>query len=234
MSYKTIAIFVHDADRDSVALAAAMEVAGRDNAHLEVFCLGIDPIQYDATLAGAMPVFLSSGITEAQETASKLAAWVETMVPTGQSRVYVQPVATASAGLELLVGRYARYSDLIIAPQPYGEDRGRIAEALLEGALFNSDAAVLVIPNDSDPAKFADHFKRAVVAWNESDEALSTIRKALPILTAAQQVDILMIDPAVRSGERSDPGGALAMMLSRQGPKPMWRLSRAPCQRSRI
>ncbi|ARO13832.1 universal stress protein family [Ketogulonicigenium robustum] len=217
MSYKTIAIFVHDAERDAAAYEAALEIASRDDAHLEVYCLGIDPVQYEATLTGAMPIFLSQGIPEAQESATKLAEWAESKLLGGQQRVYVQPIATASAGIELLVGRYARFADLIITPQPYSNERGRIAEALLEGALFNTEAPVLVIP-DAD-ISYEAPFKHALIAWNESDESLSTVRKAMPVLNTAEKVDIVMIDPDVRSGDRSDPGGALAMMLARKGAK---------------
>ena len=215
MSYKTISIFVQDAERDRFALSAAFQIARREEAYLEITCLGIDPMPVDAVVAGAVPVYMMNGVEEAQENAKTLAEWVKTQIPADLSRVEVQPVAMLNAGLETVVSRYARYADLLILPQPYEEGRNRVVDSLLAGALFNTDAPVLVIPPaDLD---YSAAFSRALVAWNESDEALSTIRKALPILQAASHTDVVMVDPPTRSAERSDPGGALAMMLSRHG-----------------
>ena len=56
-----------------------------------------------------------------------------------------------------------------------------------------------------------------MVAWNESDEALSAVRKALPLLQSADIVSIAIVDPPAHSPERSDPGGAICELLSRHG-----------------
>jgi nucleotide-binding universal stress UspA family protein len=61
--------------------------------------------------------------------------------------------------------------------------------------------------------------RRIVVAWNQSTEALTAIRRALPILRAAVMVDITIIDPPAHGPERSDPGGQLSQMLARHGIK---------------
>ena len=58
-----------------------------------------------------------------------------------------------------------------------------------------------------------------LLAWNESVEALAAIRKALPFLQAAHSVRIVVVDPPAHGPERSDPGGLLGQMLSRQGVK---------------
>ncbi len=55
------------------------------------------------------------------------------------------------------------------------------------------------------------------MAWNESVEALAAIRAAMPLLEAAELVNIAIIDPPSHAPDRSDPGGALAEMLARHG-----------------
>ncbi|MFV2033667.1 MAG: universal stress protein, partial [Halocynthiibacter sp.] len=43
------------------------------------------------------------------------------------------------------------------------------------------------------------------------------VRAALPLLIAAEIVNITVIDPPVHGPDRSDPGGALSQMLARHG-----------------
>jgi len=59
--------------------------------------------------------------------------------------------------------------------------------------------------------------KRVAVAWNESAEAMVSIRRALPILQAADEVNICIVAPERHSSESSDPGAELSRMLSRHG-----------------
>ena len=59
--------------------------------------------------------------------------------------------------------------------------------------------------------------KTVMVAWNESVEALTAIRKALPFLIKAELVRVVVIDPPQHGPERSDPGGMLCQMLARHG-----------------
>jgi nucleotide-binding universal stress UspA family protein len=58
-----------------------------------------------------------------------------------------------------------------------------------------------------------------LIAWNESAEAMRAIRAALPLLKKAGTVHIGIVDPSETGPERSDPGGALAVYLSRHGIK---------------
>jgi len=57
------------------------------------------------------------------------------------------------------------------------------------------------------------------VAWNESAEALSAVRRAMPLLLAAKEVEILIIDPQRHGTETADPGTELSEMLTRHGAK---------------
>lgn len=108
----------------------------------------------------------------------------------------------------------ARFCDLVVLPKPYGKAGGPAAEAILEAALFEGHAPVLVLPEGFTGTNFG---KRVVMAWNQSDEALMAARAALPLLKAASEVDITIIDPPTHGPERSDPGGMLSQYLARHG-----------------
>ncbi len=56
-----------------------------------------------------------------------------------------------------------------------------------------------------------------MVGWNESLEALRAVRAAMPLLTQADTVHVVVIDPPTHGPSRSDPGGMLSQYLARHG-----------------
>lgn len=215
MGYKSITVIVTDSGSDAMALAAAAALALRDNAHLDVHCIGVDPARYDAMPMGGSAMIIDMGATQAREQAETLLTWARAQLPVDLEKVATQAVVAPQLGLDAIVARLARYADLVVAGKPYGPGQSPMQVNVLEAALFGTGAAIMIVP---DAETFPDlNFKRAVVAWNESDESFAAIRAAMPVLQAASHVDIVMIDPPTHSAERSDPGGAICMMLARHG-----------------
>ena len=85
---------------------------------------------------------------------------------------------------------------------------------MLEAALFEGRSPVVVLPSNDAPVS---HPKQISIAWNESPEALSATRAALPLLQAADMVRVVVVDPPAHGPNRSDPGGMLSQYLARQG-----------------
>lgn len=217
MAYKTISIILTDQAGDAAALRAALALAQREQAHLDVYCLGLDQVRYDAVPMGAAPVMSPSGAQEAQAQAEALAKWARTEAGDATCVTTVEPVTVMSLGLEPAIARLLRYSDLIVAAQPYGEGSVPQHATIVEAALFGTGAPVLVVPRrDID---YTAAFDRPLIAWNESDECLATVRKSMDVLRAAGRTKIVLVDPPSHSAERSDPGGAVCIMLARQGVK---------------
>ena len=109
----------------------------------------------------------------------------------------------------------ARFADLVVQPRPYGKDQGAEAEAVVEAAMFEGQSPVLVLPEGGLGDRVSP--RRVVIAWNQGREAMRAVRLALPILAAADVVNIAVIDPPAHGPERSDPGGLLCQMLVRHG-----------------
>jgi len=214
MAYKTLTTIVTDREADSPALAAAREMAERRSAHLDVHCLGIDPARYEPLPVGSAAVIMETGAAEARSRAEDLEAWVRETLPSNMASVAIGSSVVPNLGLDAAAARLARYSDLVIAGKPYGQGRHPTQVAVLESVLFGTGAPLLVVPPSEMPLR---KFDRIAVAWNESDEAMAAVRKALPLLVAADRVDILLVDPPSHSPERSDPGGAICVMLARHG-----------------
>jgi nucleotide-binding universal stress UspA family protein len=217
MPYKTISVVVTDAATDGAALGAAAALALREDAHLDVICMGIDPARYEAMSIGTTAIMIETDSALAREQAEANAAWVGKTLPKELTQVAVQTVVISNLGLDSVVARMTRYSDLIVAGLPYGPGRSPLVVAVVEAELFGTGAPVMIVPDTA--RDYSKAFTRVMVAWNEGEESLAAIRKALPILQAASHVDIVMVNPPSHSTERSDPGGAVTLMLARHGVK---------------
>lgn len=214
MAYKSLLCVVTDLEYCRAALEQAVATAASEEAHLEVLCTGVDLTQVTSYYAGANAVILQETITRALESAEKLAQDVSERL---EGEAITWNTATAVAALADL-GRHiaarARFADLVILAHPYGESAGPEHEPIIEASMFEGRAPVLVVPADGAPLIAPE---KIVIGWNESSEAMSAIRAALPILKQAASVNITVIDPPMHSPNRSDPGGLLSQFLARHG-----------------
>ncbi|WP_166416818.1 universal stress protein [Cochlodiniinecator piscidefendens] len=216
MGFKTILNIVTDADVSAPPLERALAISKVEDAHLDVMCLGIDRTQTGYYYAGANALVQQETLIRAREEAETLETSIRQRLSTETVAWSVESGVAQLAGLARIIAHRARFADLVVLPKPYGKSRGQEIEAIVEAAMFEGHAPVLVVPDSCEAATIP---RRVVVAWNESTEALSAIRAALPALRAAEEVNIAIIDPPTHSPDRSDPGGALSQMLVRHGVK---------------
>jgi len=214
MTYNCLFSVLTDEALVDETLEHAVAMAAAYDAHLDVLCLGVDRSQTGYYYAGASAVVLQETITRAQEDAEA----VERRV---RARLQSESVLWASEkGVSQLadIGRHidarARFSDLAILPQPYGEGRGAELEPATESVLFDGHVPALVVP---DGAAAVPRPQRILIGWNESAEALAAIRAAMSLLQQAEEVHVAVIDPPAHSPSRSDPGGQLSQYLARHG-----------------
>ena len=214
MSYKTILTIVTDPEAAESQLDAAVAVARRRDAHLDVLCMGIDRTQTGYYYAGATAFVQQETMDRAQDDARKANEAVRARLDAEDIRWGADTVVSQIGAMSTVVGLRARFADLVLMGRPYGEGRGPELEAAIEAALFEGQVPVAIVPDGYDgdiPAK------RVVIAWNQSHEAMRAVRAAMPVLKSADLVDITVIDPPAHGPERSDPGGQLSQMLARHG-----------------
>lgn len=216
MSYKSITTFLSHAERADALLDTIAAFSAQSEAHFEICCFGIDTTQTAGFYAGAPAILYQEMFDAAQARAEALTERVRDIMRPAQTRWSVDSAVLTLGGAAPLVALKARFSDLVILPRPYGPDATPIDEIITEAALFDGKAPVLVLP---DPAQPIPSFGKIVLAWNQSDEAMAAARAALPLLRAADTVNLVVIDPPVQGPERSDPGGMLAQLLVRHGCK---------------
>lgn len=215
MGYKTI-LTVISTEGQQGQMNAAIDMARREDAHLDVFCLGIDHSQTGYYYAGASAYVFQESIDKAMASAEAEEDATRTRLAAEDIRWSVESAVAQVGGLTTLIGMRARFSDLVVLTRPYGENAPADGEAVTEAALFEGGAPVLIVPDSGLPAEFG---KKIMIAWNQSEEAMTAVRRAMPLLVAADSVEITVVDPSPHGPERSDPGGALCQMLTRHGVK---------------
>jgi nucleotide-binding universal stress UspA family protein len=214
MAYRTITTVLTDPEVNAASLQAAIDIAQREAAHLDVLCLGIDRTQPGFYYAGANAMVVQDNLTQAREDSLALEDHARQQLKSASFTWSATGISAQMVALNGLVAHRTRFSDLVVLPRPYGAGRGYDCEAIVEAAMFDGDVPVLIEP---DGTTFPEVVSNVVVGWNESTEALRAVRAALPLLKAADSVNIAIVDPPQHGPERSDPGGALSQWLSRHG-----------------
>jgi len=214
MAYKSIVTFLASESEVSSTLPQALQFALSQNAHLTACLMGVDMTPAGGFYMGASPILLQETLEHAQTDAEALQEQARRVLEGNPLTWAAESAVAQFGGLPSLVGLRARFSDLVIQSRPYGAEAQPSQEAVIEAALFEGQAPVLVLPGKTLPAEFG---KRVMIAWNQSNEALSAVRRALPLLKAADMVSVVVVNPPVHSPERSDPGGLLTQMLARHG-----------------
>lgn len=144
------------------------------------------------SIAGAAPEF-----RERADAAGVIADWVTTI-----------PRDDVAVAREVIYA--ARSVDLAVVGQfDPGSADGSTPPSLVEQTVMRSGRPVLVVPF---AGSFVDVGKRVIVAWNGSREAARAVNDALPLLTDAQEITVLALNPA---RESSSEGGASSARIVR-------------------
>ncbi len=214
---KSLLTILTEPARTKAQLAAAATFARTHDAHLDVLALGIDTTPVSYGQFGTSMAIIQAAVERADAQATELAdaARAQLAAEGPDLRWSVDVQMSQSGGLAALVGFRARLTDLVILPQPYGAERSLDSEIVLESALFDGPAPVLVLPEAGLGAAATP--ENVVIAWNQSAESMAAVRAAMPLLKRAKGVSLAVIDPGSHGAERSDPGGMLCQMLVRHG-----------------
>lgn len=216
MSYNSLLTVLTDPTLTTTTLRHAVDIAARLDAHLDVLCIGVDRTQTGYYYAGANAMLLQETIIRASNEAETLEKTARDVLGKSGIRWSTDNGVAPLADIGRHVAGHARFADLVILPKPYGKDQGAELEGVIEGAMFEGRAPVLVLPDEITSFQMP---RKIAVAWNESAEALVAVRAALPLIAAADRVNVVVVDPPVHGPNRSDPGGLVSQFLTRHGAK---------------
>jgi nucleotide-binding universal stress UspA family protein len=149
---------------------------------------------------------------ENEEAAAAAAAQFEKEAENAGVTVSARAVTITLSGSYDLFGRIARRFDLAVVGQDE-PDTEQSETLVAEGALFESGRPLIVVPYIHKDGVKLD---RVMVCWDGSRPAARAIADAMPLLTRAGQVDVVIVEKA-KSDEM--PGADLAEHLARHGLK---------------
>ena len=214
MSYPSILTVWDGAGESRAAFDLAMALSRRWAAHLDVACLGVDRAPTGFYAADIAHEMVYDAFGEAKEESERLAKEARAAMMAENTAFSIRSATLRFAELPVVVGKAAWFQDLVVLPKPFGREDEELPEAILDAALFNGPAPVMIVPPGASTGEIG---KRILLAWNGSAEAARALRAALPMLKEAEVVEAAMVDPAQHRRGCADPGTALGAMLSRHG-----------------
>lgn len=212
MAIKKILVPLGSNARNQPVLETALAAAQRFGAHLEVLYIRPDPrlaVPY-ATLgmSGSMKkTVMESARQSANEQAAKTRAAFEKFCGKHGIPIVKRPPAEAPVSASwcegvgnqsAVVAQRGLYADLIVVPRP-----AAASAEMLEAALLQTGQPVLIVPPQSQKCVAS----KIVIGWNASAEAARAVAAAMPCLTVADAVTIL-ISPK-RAASAKDLAGHL-------------------------
>ena len=215
MIYKTILVHCDASPKLSQRLDVAVDLAQRHGAYL----VGVHvqaPFDVPAFADGMMPMddlFTSyETAAKADQDAAKASfekAIKDTHLPTEWRLVngYVDD--------ELAV--HARYADLLVVGQTDPDAVSMTPTDLPETVALSAGRPTLVVPHIGVRSKPGG---TVMLCWNASRESARAALDALPFLTAAKKVIVLVVDArSSKGGHGPEPGADVATWLTRHGVK---------------
>ncbi|TVQ56927.1 MAG: universal stress protein [Rhodobacteraceae bacterium] len=217
MGFRTILVHIAEDDAGRARVDAAARIAEANEGRLIGLATVAQPtpvlVEGSAAAAGIWAEQAAAYEARAQQAAD---AFVEAMRVRG-----VEAEARIAGGFEENAGGAlalnARYADLSVIGGRDGAGSRALADALLDGALFDSGRPALALP-----AKGAGETigARPLLAWDGGSQAARAAREALPFLKAASHVRVCVAKTyfgMARHGE--EPGADVARWLAAHGCK---------------
>lgn len=214
MTYSAIATVLHTTDPSNAALEAAISFARKHSVHLHVLCLGIDHTEAGYYYAGAQAFAIQQNFERAQGVAEEVQTIAKARLDGEDIKWDTQAMTVLPGGLTTLLSDTMRFFDLMFLRTPYQTESDDIDRQIFETCLFKAGAPVLIVPEGAD---INCAFERVMIAWDDGQQALASVRAARPLITQADLAEITIVDPAPHGPDRSDPGGRLAAYLARAG-----------------
>ncbi|MDQ0561491.1 nucleotide-binding universal stress UspA family protein [Rhizobium mesoamericanum] len=217
MSYKTILAILDTVENTRVVADFAFAIAAQSNAHvigLHAETVAVVPLVAPMEIPDPVAVQALQDMARSQtveiERAFRRRAEME-----GASFEWRSFTSSTGYGTAPLI-ESARSVDLLIVSQA---DPSKSSDSHLDvdNFLFESGRPVLMIPFVLRQPK---PIKRVLIAWNGSKEAARATFDALPILQAADEVEVFSVDPVDNALQSAAVAGAeIAGALARHGVK---------------
>ena len=212
--YKTLLAHFDSTERACARLKFAAGLADRFDAHLAAVYSIMSPLYSEPFVADG-GAFVAQELLRFQERkdAEARAAFDRTAPALGRAIEWRAEAGDPAA----VVNEHGRYADLIVLGQ-YDEDAANdVTPDFIGRVIMGSGRPVLVMPYTGEVASVG---RRPMVAWNASREAARAVSAAMPLLRAAEEVQVTTFNARGGRGGHGDvPGADIAAFLARHGVK---------------
>jgi len=215
MNYRTVLVQVDQSSRSAVRTSVAAQLANAHGAHLVgAAATGISRFVFgEGAFNPGDPVFTHHLAHLRQYARDALTAFEQAAASAGAASVEARLVDDDAAGG---IALSARYADLTVVGQ-FDPSTGvpGLMPNFVETVAMNSGRPLLVVPYAGD---VSGRFQRPLVAWDGGLPASRAIAGALPLLSQAGTVDVVIFNPDTEADiHGAEPGADLALYLARHG-----------------
>lgn len=209
MPLKDILVYVDGSAQAAGTVAAACSLALRHDAHLTGLAVNHQP-EIPGFTSMEIPTSALEILKQRRQEAldNERKTFEDAVSAAGLTGRSGWSVATGRP-LESLALR-SRYADLTIISQSGPEGQGG-GEELVDDLIMASGRPILAIPYIGAPAQIG---RKVLVAWNASRESARALSDAMPLLEAADKIEIFAVEPR---GIGDVPGADIAEHLARHG-----------------
>ncbi|MBX4913656.1 universal stress protein [Rhizobium bangladeshense] len=215
MSYKTILAILDTADNSAAVADFAFAIAAECGAHvigLHAEIISAVPLVAPMEIPDPVAVQALQDMAHGETVAIERIFQAKAQASGASSEWRSFATSTGYGSAPLIES--ARSADLLIASQA---DPAKPSDSHVDvdNFVFETGRPVLMIPYVIRQPK---PIKRVLIAWNGSKEAARATFDALPILKAAEEVEIFSVDPAETALQSPLTSGAeIAATLARHG-----------------
>lgn len=190
----------------------ALDLARRFDTHVTGVALAVDPIVPGFVVAPLPVEVIEQARAQAMEVAKTaterfLAAAIRSGLA-AETRVAEILMGGAPEGFVV----NCRATDIVVIGQDDPDRPEPMREAMIETALFEGTAPLLVVPYISRGTIALD---RVMIGWDASRTAARAVQAAMPILRLAKKISVVMIERA--GSNPGQPGAEIATWLARHG-----------------
>jgi nucleotide-binding universal stress UspA family protein len=210
-AFQDLLVYQEDNATAQNALAYADALADASDGNLSGLMFGFLAV-YPATIyMEATPDIWLAAQRKADEEAAAVEARLKDRLRLRRSAAELRRSNIMGGEAGQILAAQARYADATILGL---NDDGptNFQRQLFEGALFYSGRPVIVVPE-----AFKRHAlpKRIMIAWRPGREATRAVHDALPLLKAADDVRLVVVDEQMSTAQEPQPGVDIARHLAR-------------------
>ncbi|MBT3791953.1 MAG: universal stress protein [Rhodospirillales bacterium] len=215
MALNDILVHIDSSPAAPAQLDYAVRLAEKHEAHLSaLYVIAIAPI-HQYTEADLGPELIEAHDRFMRESAAEAKAMFDARVANSSITAEWRQVEGAVPEMVVL---HSRYADLAVLGQRIvGRLDAGAAPELPDHVVLDVGRPAVVVPHSFEPQTIGS---RVLLAWNASRDAARAANDALPILQAADDVRVMIINPEKGiMGHGELPGADIATHLARHGVK---------------